>query len=127
MHRRHRKMWHKTWVLFCCWLCCFGLTDPPLGSVLAGIGVWEERAQLVWLNTVRQGPVGFKATYLPPATGSALDLTTVGVAPLYAKFDLARAARAHSFDMQQTPCTLRTTDCNGTSEFTRVASFYPEG
>lgn len=29
--------------------------------------------------------------------------------------------------MQETPCTVRGTDCNGTSSFVRIGSFYPDG
>lgn len=96
----------------CTALAAAGLTTPPLGAVLAGIGVWEERSQLVWsvapasgacfllltsrgrrLNVARQGPVGFRAEYLPPATGNALATATAPLAPLYPSFDLSRAAR----------------------------------
>lgn len=77
----------------------------------------------------RQGPIGFQNIYLPPVLGATTAPLSAAapLAPLYPKFDLARAARAHSFDMQETPCTVRHTDCNGTSQFVRISKFYPDG
>lgn len=78
------------------------------------------------INTARQGPVGFRNTVLPPATGTPL-LTVARQPPLYMNADLFRASKAHSFDLEQTPCSVRFSDCDGTSQFVRISRYYPQG
>ena len=91
------------------------------GAIQYSTPNWQERQITTMVNMARMSPTGFASKYTALTTYSHS-----AVEPLYEHYDLDRAARSHSSDMNTNGC-FSDSDCNGwLSMDSRIRNYYPE-
>jgi len=93
------------------------------GDPVNGHPNYRERAILALINACRQGPAEFRDTYLPGKRILGAG-TYPPVPPLRDAPSLDHSARAHSADMERTPC-FQHDSCDGTSVWDRIRRYEP--